>query len=76
MVGPEILRCQADWGRYPVLALDVAPNVQLTTRFRVADIIGCYAHLDRSSRLVGSDERVAFARGLSALYPGRRSRDR
>jgi dTDP-L-rhamnose 4-epimerase len=50
-------------------ALGVAPNVQLTTKFRVGDILACYANLDRSSRLVGSEERVAFSQGLRTLLP-------
>ena len=50
-------------------ALGVAPNVQLTTRFRVGDILGCYANLDRSARLVGSEERVPFKEGLRTLLP-------
>jgi dTDP-L-rhamnose 4-epimerase len=48
-------------------ALGVTLNVQLTTRFRVGDILACYANLDRSSRLVGSEERVAFRQGLKSL---------
>jgi len=32
----------------------VAPNVQLTARFRIGDNLGCYANVDRTSRLIGS----------------------
>jgi len=49
--------------------LGVASNVQLTTRFRVGDILCCYANLDRSSRVVGSEKRVAFTQGLGTLLP-------
>jgi dTDP-L-rhamnose 4-epimerase len=49
--------------------LQVPPNVELTTRFRVGDILGCYANLDRSSRLVGSEKRVAFRQGLRSVLP-------
>ncbi len=48
-------------------AFSVDSNVQLTTRFRVGDILGCYANLDRSSRLVGSGERLAFRDGVKSL---------
>jgi dTDP-L-rhamnose 4-epimerase len=49
--------------------LGVAPNVQLATMFRTGDILGCYADLERSSRLVGCTERVAFMEGLRTLLP-------
>jgi len=48
-------------------AFGVASNVQFTTRFRIGDIFGSYANLDRSSRLVGSGERVAFRDGVKSL---------
>jgi dTDP-L-rhamnose 4-epimerase len=50
-------------------ALGAAPNVELTSKFRVGDILGCYANLDRSSGLVGSDQRVTFREGLRTLLP-------
>lgn len=50
-------------------ALGVAANVQLTTKFRIGDILGCYATLDGSSRLVGSAERISFRQGLKTLLP-------
>jgi dTDP-L-rhamnose 4-epimerase len=49
--------------------LGVAPNFQLTTKFRVGDILGCYANLDRSSQLVGREERIAFREGFKTLLP-------
>ena len=49
--------------------LGAAPNVELTSRFRIGDILGCYANLDRSSRLVGSADRVGFGQGLRTLIP-------
>jgi dTDP-L-rhamnose 4-epimerase len=51
------------------LALGVSPNVQLTTKFRVGDILACYANVDRSSKLVGTEERIAFSEGLRTLLP-------
>jgi dTDP-L-rhamnose 4-epimerase len=50
-------------------ALGVTPNIQLTTRFRIGDILGCYANLDRSTRLVGSEKRISFREGLKTLLP-------
>ena len=50
-------------------ALGVTPNIQLTTRFRIGDILGCYASLDRSTRLVGSNSRISFRDGLTTLLP-------
>ena len=50
-------------------ALGATPNVHLTTRFRIGDILGCYANLDRSERLVGSAERIGFGQGLRTLIP-------
>jgi dTDP-L-rhamnose 4-epimerase len=44
-------------------------DIQLTTRFRLGDILGCFANLDRSAALVGSDRRVAFDEGLRTLIP-------
>jgi dTDP-L-rhamnose 4-epimerase len=44
-------------------------QVQLTTRFRLGDILGCYANLDRSAELVGSGDRVSFDDGLRTLIP-------
>jgi dTDP-L-rhamnose 4-epimerase len=44
-------------------------RVELTTRFRLGDILGCYANLDRSAELVGSGDRVAFDDGLRTLIP-------
>jgi dTDP-L-rhamnose 4-epimerase len=55
--------------------LGVAPNVELTTRFRLGDILGCYANLDRSARLVGSEKRVAFSDGLRTLIPWLEAQD-
>jgi dTDP-L-rhamnose 4-epimerase len=49
--------------------LDVSPRVQLTRRFRVGDVLGCYANVECNSRLVGSDEKVAFRDGLRSLLP-------
>ena len=49
--------------------LDAPANIQLTTKFRVGDILGCYANLDRSSQLVGTEKRIAFSEGVRTLLP-------
>jgi dTDP-L-rhamnose 4-epimerase len=49
--------------------LDLSCRVELTTRFRVGDILGCYADLDRSAELMGNDQRVDFKAGLETLVP-------
>lgn len=49
--------------------LEGSGRVELTTRFRLGDILGCYANLDRSSQLVGTDRRVGFDEGLRTLIP-------
>jgi dTDP-L-rhamnose 4-epimerase len=50
-------------------ALGVPANVQLTTKFRVGDILGCYANLDVSAKLVGTEDRIAFGEGVKTILP-------
>ncbi|HEY7280437.1 MAG TPA: NAD-dependent epimerase/dehydratase family protein [Actinomycetota bacterium] len=43
--------------------------VERTTKFRLGDILGCYAGLETGNSLVGSTERVSFRDGLRSLLP-------
>jgi dTDP-L-rhamnose 4-epimerase len=47
--------------------LDFPCRIELTKRFRVGDILCCYANLDRSARLVGHDQRIDFKAGVETM---------
>jgi dTDP-L-rhamnose 4-epimerase len=49
--------------------LDLPCRVALTKRFRVGDVLGCYANLDGSARLVGTEQRIDFKTGVKTLLP-------